>query len=166
MRKAVFTIDDNKLAYIGYAIGNMPYFDMDEAIKIAKEFNTIAEYPIVYDGVYDQFYLHDKENDEFEIYKPKEFKGKKLHPIKSGYWLWDEFTEGNAETLAEGIVDWLWEFDTYEFRDQYADRADLLKEIKIQLKELETLAEAIQIYYSDILSAEEIYNALSKLLTV
>jgi hypothetical protein len=179
MRKTVFTIDDNKLAYIGYTIGekwkhyDVPYFDIDAAIKIVEEFNTIAEYPIIYDSIYDQFYLYDEGNKEYEIYKPKEFKTaggiKKLYPIKGWYWQWEEFTEGNIQNLAEGIEDWLWEFDTYAYWDCFGiewDREFIVMKIKAQLKELETLAKTIKIYYSDILSAEEKYNALREGLKV
>ena len=172
MHKAVFTIDDNKLAYIGYTIGEkwkhyaVPYFDMDTAIQIVEEFNAISEYPIIYDDIYDQFYLYDEANQEYEIYKTKEFKTtegiKKLYSIKGWYWQWEEFTESDINTLAEGIEDWLWEFDTYEYRDVGIDR----EEIKSQLKELEILAEAIEIYYSDLLRGDEKFEKLSKLLTV
>lgn len=176
MKKRVFTIDDNKLAYIGYTIGekwkhyDVPYFDMDTAIQIVEEFNTISEYPIIYDDVYDQFYLYDEANEEHEIYKTKEFKTaegiKKLYSIKGWYWEWEEFTEGNINTLAEGIEDWLWEFDTYHYQDECLDRMQTVDTIKNQLKDLETLAEAIEIYYSDLLSADERFEELSKLLTV
>ena len=176
MRKSVFTIDDNKLAYIGYTMGekwkhyDVPYFDIDTAIQIVEEFNAISEYSIIYDDIYDQFYLYDEANEEYEIYKTKELKTtegiKKLYSIKGWYWLWEEFTEANINTLAEGIEDWLWEFDTYDYKDKYNDRADLLKEIKIQLKELETLAEAIEIYYSDLLRGDEKFEELSKLLFI
>ena len=176
MRKSVFTIDDNKLAYIGYTQGerwkhyDVPYFDIDTSIQIVNEFNTIAEYPIIYDDIYNQFYLYDEGNKEYEIYKGKEFKTaegiKILYPIKGWYWLWEEFTESDIQTLAEGIEDWLWEFDTYDYKDKYNDRADLLRELKIQLRELETLAEAIKIYYSDIYNAEEKFEELNKLLHV
>lgn len=176
MRKTVFTIDDNKLAYIGYTIGekwkhyDVPYFDIDAAIKIVEEFNTIAEYPIIYDSIYDQFYLYDEGNKEYEIYKPKEFKTaggiKKLYPIKGWYWEWEEFTEVNIQSLAEGIEDWLWEFDTYHYQDECLDRMQTVDTLKVQLKELEILAKVIKIYYSDILSAEEKYNALREELKV
>lgn len=173
MHKATFTVDDNKLAYIGYTQGEtwkhyaVPYFDIDTAIQIVNEYNTIAEYPIIYDSIYDNFYLYDEANQEYEIYKGQEFTTaegiKKLYPIKSWYWWWEEFTDGDIDILAEGIEDYLWEF---EHMDQYTNRADLLKEIKTQLKELETLAEAIKIYYSDTLNAEEIYNSLNKILFI
>lgn len=176
MHKAVFTIDDNTLAYIGYTIGekykhyDVPYFDMDTAIQIVEEFNSISEYPIIYDDVYDQFYLYDEGNEEYEIYKTKEFKTaegiKKLYAIKGGYWEWQEFTEANVNSLAEGIDDFIYEFDTYGYRDVGIDREEMVDEIKNQLKDLETLAEAIEIYYTDLLSADEIFEELSKLLTV
>lgn len=176
MHKAVFTIDDNKLAYIGYTIGekwkhyNVPYFDMDTAIQIVEEFNSISECPIIYDDVYDQFYLYDEGNEEYEIYKTKEFKTaegiKKLYPIKGWYWEWEEFTERNINTLAEGIEDWLWEFDTYHYQDECLDRMQTVEAIKNQFRDLETLAEAIEIYYSDLLNADERFEELSKLLTV
>ena len=179
MKQAVFTIDDNQLAYIGYTIGerwkhyDVPYFDIDTAMQIVTEFNTIAEYPIIYDSIYDQFYLYDERNKEYEIYKPKEFQTargiKKLYPIKSWYWEWEEFTEGNIHALARGIEDFLWEYDTYAYWDCFGlewNREFVIGQIKTQLKELETLARAIKIYYSNTLSCDEIFNALSNLLTI
>ena len=67
MRKAVFTIGEESKAYIGYTSGKLwngwatPYFEFEEAKRVAEGFNECAEYPMEYDEVYDQFYILDTE---------------------------------------------------------------------------------------------------------
>lgn len=162
MRKSVFTVGDNQYTYIGYTQGerwkhyDVPYFEMDVAIKIAEEFNVCAEELIIYDDIYNNFYLYDEGNKEYEIWKGKEFKTtegiKTLYGIGAWGWQWEEFTDREVDHLAEGIEDLLYEFDE--------QNRIVLKELRTQLKELKTLEQAIRIWYSDSLSAEEKYNAL------
>jgi hypothetical protein len=163
LKPKVFTIGDNQLSYIGYTLGerwkhyDVPYFDLETSIKIVEEYNKYANHPIIYSIIYNTFRIDN------EVYKAKEFKTaegiKKLYPIGAWTWEWEEFTEGNVDSLAEGIEEWLWEFDTYEYNDIYDDRVNVAEELKNQLKDLKTLTEAIRIYYGN-LTAEETYNAL------
>ena len=55
----------------------------------------------------------------------------------------------NIYNIAGGIEDFLWEYDTYEYRDQYNNREELTEKIKSQLKEFKTLKQAIKIFYND-----------------
>lgn len=98
-----------------------------------------TKYPIIYNSIYDE--------------------GIQNYMIK-------EFTEGNINSLAEGIENWLWEFDTYEYRDIYDDRVNVAEEIKNQLKELKTLKQIIKILYAEELKEEELYNALREELKI
>ena len=68
--------------------------------------------------------------------------------------------------IAEGIEDWLWELNTYEYKDIYNDRADVAEELKNQLKDLKILEKVMSIYYNDLLNDEEKYNSLRKELKI
>ena len=75
MHKAVFTIGEESKAYIGYTTERKwngwatPHFELEEAIRVAEEFNKCAEYPMIYDSIYDQFYILDTETEELEKWK-------------------------------------------------------------------------------------------------
>lgn len=118
MHKAVFTIGEYPKAYIGYTSGKLwngwatPYFEKEEAIRVAEGFNECAEYPMQYDEVYDQFYILDKETEELEKWKGEDIvtaEGTKhLYGIGAYSWVWDE---ESVESVAKGIEDLLWDYD-------------------------------------------------------
>jgi hypothetical protein len=176
MHKTVFTISDYPKAYIGYTSGKRwngwatPHFALDEAKRVAEGFNECAEYPMQYDEVYDQFYILDKETTELETWKGEDIQTeegiKHLYGIGAYSWVWDEATDQDCKWLAEGIEDFLWEFNTYEHKDQYADREELVEAIKIQLRELTVFKQAYEIWHDEDLSQDERFDKLSKILTV
>ena len=176
MKKAVFTIGEYPKAYIGYTSGKRwngwatPYFEFEEAQRVAEGFNECAEYPIQYDEVYDQFYILDNESGELEKWPGEGIHTadgiKKLYGIGAYSWVWDEITDQDCYSLAEGIEDFIYEYDTYNYYDIYADRAVVVEELKIQLKELKTFQQVYEIWHDEELSQDERFDKLSKLLTM
>ncbi len=176
MHKAVFTIGEEPKAYIGYTSGRLwngwatPYFEKEEAIRVAEEFNKCAEYPMQYDDVYDQFYILDMETKELEKWEGIDYHTaegiKHLYGIGAYSWVWDEANDQDCRHLAEWIEDFIYEYDTYEYRDQYDDRDETVQVIKEQLKELTTFQQVYEVWHNEDLSQDERFEKLSKLLTV
>ena len=176
MRKSVFTIGEEPYAYIGYTSGRLwngwatPHFALDEAKRVAEGFNECAEYPMEYDEIYDQFYILDKETEELEKWKGEDIQTpegiKHLYGIGAYSWVWDEATDQDCKWLAEGIEDFLYEYDTYGYRDVGIDREEMVEAIKLQLKELTTFQQAYEVWHNEDLSSDERFDKLSKLLTV
>ena len=81
-------------------------------------------------------------------------------------WVWDDITEYDIESIAGGIENFLWEFDSYEYRDQYDSREELVDSIIAQLKEFKTLKQAIHIFYNDDLTEELKFERLGGILRV
>lgn len=176
MHKNVFTIDGFNYPYIGYTSGlrwngwATPYFKLAEALEIMKDFNECADNPMQYNKVYDQFYILDKETAELEVWKGENYNTEEgiehLYGIGAYSWVWDDITEYDIESIARGIEDFIWEFDTYEHRDQYDDREELVDSIIAQLKEFKTLKQAIKIFYNNDLTEELKYYRLGRILRV
>ena len=176
MHKAVFTIDCYPKAYIGYTSGKRwngwatPYFELEEAKRVAEGNNEMAEYPIEYDEVYDQFYILDKETAELETWKGEDIRTaegiKHLYGIGAYSWIWDEATDQDSNYLAQAIEDFLWEFDPYECRDQYDDREELVEAIKKQLRDLTIFQQVYEIWHTEKLTEQELFDRLGKELKV
>ena len=174
MRKNVFTFDDFTHSYIGYTSGDRwngwatPYFTLAEALEIMHGYNECAESPMQYNYVYDQFYILDKDTAELEIWKGKDYHTddgiKHLYGIGAYSWVWDDITEYDIESIARGIEDFIWEFNTYEHRDQYDDREELVNIIIAQLRELETLKQAMRIFDNNDLTEELKFEKLGGIL--
>ena len=176
MYKAVFTIDCFPKAYIGYTSGRRwngwatPAFELAEAKRVAEGFNECAEFPMQYDEVYDQFYVLDTETAELEKWKGEDIQTeegiKHLYGIGAYCWIWDEANDDDYLYLAEGIEDFIYEYDTYEAKDQYDDREEMVKQIKTQLKELTKFKQVYEVWHNEDLNQDERFEELSKLLTV
>lgn len=179
MHKAVFTIGEYPKAYIGYTSGRLwngwatPYFELEEAKRVAEGFNETAEYPIQYDEVYDQFYILDQESGELEKWEKTlaiTSEGTKyLYGIGAYSWVWDEVTDRDCKWLAQVIEDFLWEFDTYAYWDCFGvewNREFVVEQIKNQLKELTTFPKAYEVWKNEDISQDERFDKLSKLLFV
>ena len=176
MRKAVFTIDCFPKAYIGYTSGRLwngwatPYFEKAEAIKVAEGFNETAEFPMQYDEVYDQFYILDTDTGDLKTWRGEDCttdKGiKHLYGIGAYSWVWDEAaSDEECRYLAEWVEDFIYEFDTYGYRDVGIDRDEMVEAIKSQLKELSTFQQVYEIWHDEKLSSEARFEKLRKLLT-
>lgn len=118
MYKALFTIGEYPIAYIGYTSGKLwngwatPYFELDEAKAVAEGYNETAEYPMQYDEVYDQFYILNTETTELETWKGEDYETaegiKHIYGIGAYSWVWDEETVISA---AEAISNLFWDYD-------------------------------------------------------
>lgn len=179
MQKLVFTIDGFNHPHIGYTEGkrwngwSTPYFEVDEAFKIMQEFNADdPDDPILYAEASDTF-MHKIADDEIELWKGKNYQTdegiKHLYGIGAYSWVWETVTQDDIVAVAQRIEDFLWELDTYEFKDQYESREELVEEIIRQLQDLKTLKYVLKVLYGWNLSdyaEEEIYDALRKELKV
>lgn len=76
----------------------------------------------------------------------------------------EEINAYDIENIARGIEDFIWEYNTYEHRDQYNNREELVKKIKTQLKEFSILKQAIKIFYNDNLTEELKFEKLGGIL--
>lgn len=176
MHKNVFTIDDLSYAYIGYTSDKKwngwatPHFELAEALEVMHGYNECADSPMQYDEIYDQFYILYKDTAELEAWEGKDYNTedgiKHLYGIGACSWVWDDITDYDIESIARGIEDFIYEFDTYEHRDQYDDREELVNKIKDQLKDFSTLKQAIKIFYNEDLPEELKFNKLGGILKV
>jgi hypothetical protein len=176
LRKTIFTIGDESKAYIGYTSGRLwngwatPFFEKAEANKVAEGFNECAEFPMQYDEVYDQFYILDTETEELEKWEGIDYPTtegiKHLYGIGAYCWIWDEVNEQDIDFLAEAIEDFIYEYDTYEARDLYEFREEMIETIKTQLKELTIFQKVYEIWHNDDLTEEFKYEVLGEVLSV
>ena len=176
MYKKIFTIDGFDHVYIGYTSGRRwngwatPHFEFVEALEVMHDYNECAEPPMQYDEVYDQFYILDKESDEFEVWKGEDLNTtegiKHLYGIGAYSWVWDNITNYDIENIARGIEDFIWEFDTYHYQDECIDRMQTVDSIIAQLKDFNTLKQAIRIFYNDDLTEELKFEKLGGILRV
>lgn len=171
MRKAVFTIGEYPKAYIGYTSGRLwngwatPHFEIDEAKRVAEGFNECAENPIFYNEQSKKFYTFDGEIWKAETVQTEEGI-KDLYGIGAYSWTWDEVDERDCHCLAGEIEDFIYEYDTYGYRDIGIDRWEMVDAITNQLKEPTVFQQAYEIWHNEELTEEEKFNKLSELLTV
>ena len=176
MHKKVFTIDGLSYAYIGYTKGKRwngwatPHFELAEGIEVMHDYNECADSPMQYDEIYDQFYILDRETAELEVWEGIYYHTdegiKHLYGIGAYSMTWDEITNYDIESIAREIEDFIWEYDTYEHRDQYDDREELVESIQKQLRDFSTLKQAIRIFYNDYLTEELKFEKLGGILRV
>lgn len=171
MHKAVFTIGEYPKAYIGYTSGKLwngwatPHFELAEAKRVAEGFNECAENPIFYNEQSKTFYTFDG-----EIWKPETVQTadgiKYLYGIGAYSWTWDEVDERDCHYLAESIEDFIYEYDTYGYRDVGIERWEMVDAITNQLKELTVFKQVYEIWHNEDLTEDERFDKLSELLTV
>ena len=176
MYKNVFTIGGFDYVYIGYTSGRRwngwatPHFEFAEALEVMHDYNECTETSMQYDKVYDQFYILDKESDEFEVWKGKDYNTtegiKHLYGIGAYSWVWDDITDYDIENIAREIEDFIWEFDTYHYQDECIDRMQTVDSIIAQLKDFNTLKQAIKILYNDDMTEELKFEKLGGILRV
>lgn len=171
-RKAVFTIEDYPKAYMGYTAPikwkcwDMAHFELAEAKRVAEGFNECAEHPMTYDPIYDQFFVWDEGNEDYDIIRGEDIETeegiKHLYGIGAGNWLWDGITERKCFNLAQEIEDFIYEYDTYEAKDQYSDRYAMVEKIKTKLKDLTTFQQVYEVWNDEDLKAEQKFETLRK----
>ena len=175
MHKNIFTIDGFNYPYIGYTSGRrnnwtIPRFEFAEALEIMHGYNECAETHMQYDEVYDQFYILNTDTVELEVWKGENYnitEGiKHLYGIGAYSWVWDDITDYDIYNIARGIEDFIWEFDTYHYQDECIDRMQTVDSIIAQLKDFNTLKQAIRIFYNDDLTEELKFEKLGGILRV
>lgn len=170
-RKSVFTIEDYPKAYIGYFTPiktkyPMAHFELEEAKRIAEGFNECAEHPMEYDPIYDQFFVWDEGNEDYDIFKGKDILTedgiKHLYEVGKG-WLWDTPSELRCFYLAQQIEEFIFYHDTYNYMDENdLKRYDVVEQIKTQLKQLLTYQQVYELWNNEDLTAEQKFEALGK----
>ena len=177
MNKKVFTIGDYENAYVGYTDGSKwngwatPYFTYLTALEVMYDYNEdVGEEIMKYDPIYDQFYILDKESGELKVWKGKQYATEEgivcLYGIGAYSWVWDEITDYDIKNIAMEIEDFIWEHDTYHYQDECLDRMQTVEAIQKQLKELNTLKDAIMLLYCNSLTEELKYYRLGRILRV
>ena len=174
MRRTVFTIGEYPQAYIGYTDGSRwngwatPYFELAEALVIMAEYNAEdPESPIVYNKGTDTFVVDTMGGFDGDSWKgidcQTEEGTKHLYGIGAYCWIWDEANDQDFLYLAQGIEDFIYE---YEAKELYVDRKELVNNIQIQLKELITFQQVYETWHNDDLTEELKYKALGGILTL
>ena len=177
MYKKVFTIDGFDYVYLGYTSGRRwngwatPHFELAEALEVMHEYNECSDEILMeYDKMYDQFYKLDKDSGELETWKGEYYNTtegiKHLYGIGAYSWVWDDITDYDIENIALRIEDFIWEFDTYHYQDECIDRMQTVETIQKQLKNFNTLKQAIKIFYNDDLTEELKFEKLGGILRV
>lgn len=177
MQKRLFTIDGFKYPHIGYTTGTRwngwatPYFEVDEALKVMEEFNaTDPEFPITYDKETDTFSIEEIGGGNGDKWKGTNYltdEGiKHLYGIGAYSWTWEDTTKVDIRAVAQLIEDFIWERDTYEHRDQYNSREELVKAIVTQLQDLNIFKQVLIAIYTEELTEDELFNALGKELKI
>ena len=171
MRKSVFTIEDHPKAYIGYVSSQWKLWEMAHfEFNVAKEIINDFQDSISYDEGNDQFKLWDEGFGNYIFVKGEDCHTeegiKHLYGIGAGSWLWESANEGIRRFMAEGIEDFIYEYDTYHYRDECLDRMQTVEAIQNQLRELTTFQSVYNIWNNEELTKDELFEELSKLLTV
>ena len=176
MKKALFTIDGFDNPHIGYTSGRRwngwatPYFEVDEALKIMEEFNKERGEKMVYDEEVDSFRVAETEYTDEEIWKGTNYDTeegiKHLYGIGAYSWVWELTTDDDIRSVAQRIEDFLYELDTYEFKDQYAERDEVVDAIVKQLQDFSTLKQVLIALYTEELTEEELAEKLGKELKI
>ena len=167
MRRSVFTIDSFADAYIGYTSGYLwngwatPYFEKDEAERVVASYNELAELPIYYDAKIDAFKI-----DELMGFDGTEWQGediqtedgiKHLYGIGAYSWVWDD--DGNW-LAKKGYALGIEEFMLFHNEECPID----MERIEKKFKDWNTYCEAIRIFKSDKLNANQTYKQLKGIL--
>ena len=176
MHKSVFTTVAFEHPHIGYTLGDewngfaVPYFEMDEARVIMKEVNAIEpKEPMKYTKRKDAFVLK-MEDGEVEIWQGKNYlttEGvKHLYGIGAYTWSWETVTQADFYAVAQRVENFLYGFDTYEYRNQYDNREEVVDIIVEQLKDFKTLKQVLIALCAEELTEQELFDRLGKELKV
>ena len=165
MYKTIFTIGEVAKAYIGYTKGQLwngwatPYFEFAEAIEVMQDFNKCADNLMRYDETYDQFYVWDEGNDDYEMWKGEDYATdegiKHLYGIGAYCWVWEFINDDDIHSLAQQIEEFIYYHDTYNYLDEYdLKREQTVEIIAEQFKDFKTLKQAIEIMHNEELTEE------------
>lgn len=176
MRKSAFALCDDHNAYIGYTNGYLwngwatPYFTLEEAQRLQADYNQNAEFPIFYDVTKDEFFYKPSADEEPYVWEGEDVQTpdgiKRLYGIGAYSHMWDELGKGSKRSLAQQINDFLYDYDTYSYEDEYDDADEVIEEIIVQLANLHTFVKAYEIMNNDWYGADQIYTKLGEVLTL
>lgn len=176
MRKSVFALCDDHNAYIGYTSGALwngwatPYFTLEEAQRLQADFNKGVDNPMLYDVAKDEFRIQYDGDDEPYIWEGEDIQTvdgiKHLYGIGAYSHIWDELGDGFKRHLAQGVADFMLEYDTYNYNDDDETREDMVADVLVQLANLTTFVKVYGIMYDESLSALGIYSKLEEALTL
>ena len=174
MRQTVFTIEACPKAYIGYTTSRLwngwatPYFEKAEAIRVMEDYNRQNESPIFYNEEFDTFYHFGTDSFGGEMWRGEEYATKDgikhLYGIGAFAWIWDAVTEEDCIYLAEAIDEFIYDYDTYGYRDVGIDREEMVEAIENQLKELTVLQQVYEVWHSEDLNIDERFEKLGGIL--
>lgn len=169
MRKAAFYIEGG-VAYIGYTDGYLwngwstPYFTLAEAKKIQAEWKKLT-----YDENTDEFRIQYEEYDEPYIWKGEDVHtvDGKLHLYGIGAYshIWDELYDEDKRFLAEQILEFIADYDPYEYHDSYDNEDECLEAILAEFANIDIWVTVYNIWQSH-LTRDEIYNKLAEVLRI
>ena len=173
MHSVVFTFDDYPKAYIGYTSNDdwngwaTPHFELAEALRVMADYNDDTDNPMYYDDESDTFYIAETECVSGAIWEGCNCQTddgvKHLYGIGAYYWMWDRAT---SYYLAEVIEDFIYELDTYGYRDTGVDREEMVESIRTQLNDVSVFRQTYEIWHDESLTADEKFDKLSELLFV
>jgi hypothetical protein len=170
--KSIFTTGDGIKAHIGYTSGKQcsswasPYFTkevaeqiMDEANKPYKGRHIVMHYVndtdtfvYVVDGAIGEYKGEDIETEDGLQH---------LYGIVG--WVWAELTEATRHNLALTVEDFIYDYDTYGYRDVGLEREETVEAIEQQLKDLTTFKQVYEIWQNEDLDIDEKFEQLSTL---
>ncbi len=172
MRKSVFAICDDHNAYIGYTSGRTwngwatPYFTLEEAKKIQAEWNGMT-----YDEDKDEFRIKYEDDDsEPYIWEGEDIQTedgiKHLYGIGAYSHIWDELDDDQKQYLAQGVADFILQYDTYNYIDNDETREGLVEETINELANLDTFVKVYYTMNNDNLDKGGIYARLFEALNI
>lgn len=147
-----------------------PYFPLEEAQKIQAEFNQGDGLRMFYDCQADKFYLQYESDDEPYIWEGEDIQTvdgiKHLYGIGAYSHIWDDLADEDKRYLAQTINEFLLDFDTYGYRDEYDDEDECIDALIEAFADIEIFAKAHKIMNNATLGADEIYEKLGEILNV
>lgn len=174
MRKALFQIDDGPV-YIGYTNGDRwngwatPYFTLEEAQKVQAEFSQGVDFPMLYDVNKDEFRIK-YDDDEPYIWKGEDIQtiDGKLHLYGIGAYshIWDELGSDEKRYLAHQIIEFVADYDPYEYHDAYDNDDECFEAIITEFADIDVFYKVHRIMNNATLGTDEIYEQLGKVLRI
>ena len=175
MKKALFQINEGPI-YMGYTSGARwngwatPYFTLEEAQKLQAEWNIGEDLSILYDVTKDAFVCKYEDDDEPYVWEGEDIQTedgiKHLYGIGAYSHIWDDLGDEDKRYLAQTISEFLFDFDSHKYEDQYGYQDEMIDAIIPQFANIDTFAEAHIIMNTAWYGADQIHTKLTKLLNI
>lgn len=176
--KTIFTTDGFAPAYLGYYIQGQDWngweyahFTHTEGMKIMEEYNKNAERPMMYDPIYDQFYLWDEGIEDYYIIKgydiPTAEGIQHLYGIGAGCWTWYRISAEGIRYVAQEVEEFIYYKHSYHYWDEYDNRRDdVVNYLLEEFKNLSVLVQVMNIMRNEELKADERFAKLKGILNL